>query len=238
MKNLFFYKKEDIIKIVLKGKKGLTFNFINLHDLYWFAKNKNFKRIISKEDNINSVDSFFLSILLSISNFKKVKRFIGTDFTYFLLNNPRFANKKHLFLGLKKFDSKKFYNKFRHLNQKNLFFYNPPYITDFNFRKEEIKKISEIIKLKKINFVWIGLGCPKQNFLSYELSKNVKVEAFFNVGAVLDFITEKKKMAPDLLRKIGLEWIYRLLTDFKHSKVKVYRSFIGLFYINRVKLRE
>ncbi|MEM3091185.1 MAG: WecB/TagA/CpsF family glycosyltransferase [Candidatus Pacearchaeota archaeon] len=237
MKNLFFSEKKDVIKMILESKKGLTFNFVNLHDLYWFIKNENFRKILSKNDNINSIDSFILSFLFSIYNLKKVERYIGTDFAYFILKNSRFTNKKHLFLGIKKEDSKRFYDKFKYLNQKNLFFYNPPYIKDLNFQKREIEKISKIINSKKIDFVWIGLGCPKQNFLSNELSKRVRVEAFFNVGAVLDFITEKKKMAPNIIRKIGLEWFYRFLTDFKHSRIKVYRSFIGLLHINRAKLR-
>ena len=55
----------------------------------------------------------------------------------------------------------------------------------------------------------------------------------------MDFITEKKKEAPKFIREIGMEWFYRLITDFRYSRKKVWRSLIGSFYaLNIVKLKK
>ena len=54
--------------------------------------------------------------------------------------------------------------------------------------------------------------------MSHDIYKKVKAEKIFNVGAAMDFLTKKKKEAPDLIQKFGLEWLYRLVTDFKYSK--------------------
>ena len=43
-----------------------------------------------------------------------------------------------------------------------------------------------------------------------------------NVGAALDFLLEKKKQAPNAVKALGIEWLYRLITDFEHSKKKVF----------------
>ena len=98
--------------------------------------------------------------------------------------------------------------------------------------------MSDLINSKKIDFVWVGMGCPKQNILSKELFEKTKAKSFFNVGAALDFLINKKSKAPNWVQKIGLEWLYRLITDFKNTRKKAWRSFIANKYLfNSVKLK-
>ena len=49
----------------------------------------------------------------------------------------------------------------------------------------------------------------------------------------------KKKESKSIIQRFGLEWLFRLITDFKHSKKKVWKSFLGLRYlIGRVSLNK
>lgn len=219
-------------------KNSVTFNFINSHDLYFFSKSPLFRESI--KGNINFIDGFIISVFLSLSNKRRISRFSGTEFMRSFFNNEEISKGKHLFIGSKEKDIKILIKKFPHLKQKDLFYYNPPYIKEMEFPDREIEKISRIIKLKKIDYVWIGLGCPKQNFLSYYLVKKVKQKniIFFNIGAAMDFVLERKKKAPRIFLKIGIEWLYRLITDFNHSKKKVWRSFVSLLYLNKIKLTK
>ena len=93
-----------------------------------------------------------------------------------------------------------------------------------------------LINKSKANCVWVCVGSPKQNILTNSLFDKTKANFFFNVGAALDFILKKKKEAPKLVREMGVEWLYRLITDFKYSRKKVWRSFVGLIYISGVRL--
>lgn len=238
MKKILFTDRKNLKNILFSGGGNKSFNFLNLHDMYWLGTDRKFRKIISNENAINLVDGFVPSFFLSFLNFKKIKRFSGTDFTFFVLKNNRAENKKHLLIGLESQDIDALCKKFPSLKKTELLNYNPPYIQDLNFPEEEINKISKIISSKKVDFVWIGLGCPKQNFLAESLQEKSKVNAFFNVGAALDFVMEKKKRAPKIIRTLGIEWFYRLLTDFHHSKKKVWRSFIGLLYLNQAKLKR
>jgi len=217
-------------------KDRLIFNFLNSHDLYFFVKEPEFRDTFDK-NSVNFIDGFVISAYLSLLNRRKIKRISGPNFIIDFLKDMEYnQNKKQLFIGLEKKDLKKLVQKFPHLKLKNLFCYNPPYIKDIKFPKKEINKIAKIIKSKKIDFVWIGIGCPKQNILTYDLYYRTKTKYFFNVGAALDFLLEKKKRAPKVIRLFGIEWLYRFITDFKHSKKKVWRSFVSLLYLNKIEL--
>lgn len=90
----------------------------------------------------------------------------------------------------------------------------------FSFLPDRIDKIEELsflrkIPLKKINILWIGIGSPKQIELASYIKSNSKGITIMCVGAAFDFISGCKKQAPLWIRKHGLEWLYRLLSEPK-----------------------
>ncbi len=97
-------------------------------------------------------------------------------------------------------------------------------------------KLNKFGNKTKADYVWVGIGCPKQNLLSSQLFKKTKAQYFVNIGAALDFLLGKKEEAPLIIRELGIEWLYRLVTDFKYSKKKVWRSLMGLKNIRSIKL--
>ena len=230
-----FLSQENISQLIKSNKQRKTLNFLNLHDIYQASKKLQFRKTLSEKNNINFIDGFIISIYLSLFNFKKVSRVSGPMLTRSILSNPVLSqNKKHFFIGLEKEDVIILQKKFPHL--KKVSSYNPPHIRGLTFSDKEIDKIAKLINQRKPDYVWVGIGCPKQNILSSALIPKTKSQYFLNVGAALDFLLEKKKQAPRVVRVIGVEWLYRLITDFKHSKKKVWRSLIGLRYIRRIKL--
>jgi len=224
--------EEKISEFLKSNKDRKTFNFLNLHDLYHANKEPQFGKSLIEEQNINFIDGFIISLSLSISNLKRVSRTSGPVLTKNILSNPTLSqNKKHFFIGPEKEDILSLQKKYPHL--KKISSYNPLYIKDINFPKEEIGKIIKLINKENPDYVWVGVGCPKQNILSSVLVPKTEARYFMNVGAALDFLLEKKKQAPQIVRSLGIEWLYRLITDFKHSKIKVWRSLIGLRYLIR-----
>lgn len=75
------------------------------------------------------------------------------------------------------------------------------------------------IAVKMINdtnpdFVWIGLGAPKQEL--WMASHQWKVKGLMiGVGAGFDYFAENIKRAPLWMQKSNLEWLYRLMQDPK-----------------------
>jgi UDP-N-acetyl-D-mannosaminuronic acid transferase (WecB/TagA/CpsF family) len=52
----------------------------------------------------------------------------------------------------------------------------------------------------------------------------------------MDFFLNKKKHSPKFFTKLGIEWLYRLITDFRITKKKAWRSFVAIKYLGRVRL--
>jgi N-acetylglucosaminyldiphosphoundecaprenol N-acetyl-beta-D-mannosaminyltransferase len=235
MDKLSFSEIKDLKQFLKENNsKREIFNFINSHDLYFFARDTNFRNTFN-ENSINSIDGFTISLFLSLKKFRNIGRFTGPDFTKQFFENQLIGKEKQLFIGLKDEDLGQISKKYPYLDRKNLFCYNPPYIKSFEFADDEINKMAQLINSKNINYIWVGLGCPKQNFLTDKLFQKTKAQFFFNVGAGLDFLLEKKRRAPKIFSSLGLEWFYRLITDFNHSKKKVLRSLSAIIYLRYIK---
>lgn len=231
---------EKLKKFMLKFNLKMIFNFINGYGIFLFYNNKKFKEAISETYNINLIDGVPISIILSLKNFKKFKRIRGPDFTNFLLcNKDLMRNKKHFFIGLNKNDLNVLVYKYPLLKTENVFAYNPSYIKTFEFQSEEINKIIKMINEQKIDYLWIGIGNLKQEILANVIYNKTNFNFIFNVGAAFDYIASKKKRAPKIFQRFGLEWFYRLATDFKHSKKKVLRSLISMFLmLKKTEVKE
>lgn len=219
---------EKLRKLILKNffKKKTIFNFCNSNDFYHFKTNKLYLEKYSRKQNFNLIDGFMVSLYLG------EKRLRGPEFTQrFFEDKELLKNKKHFFIGFEKKDLNLLVKKKPILNKKNLWSYNPPYIKDIVFSKKEIQKIMKLVNKRKVDYLWIGIGAPKQTIMANQIYDKVNSKFIFNVGAAFDFVTEKKKEAPRFIQKIGLEWLFRLITDFKYPKKKIYQSLLGTFYM-------
>lgn len=72
-----------------------------------------------------------------------------------------------------------------------------------------------VIKINDSNadFLWVGLGAPKQEkWIANHLDRvNAKIQ--IGVGAAFDFHSGMVKRAPAWMQKYGLEWLYRLIQE-------------------------
>lgn len=87
--------------------------------------------------------------------------------------------------------------------------YSPPFrpLTE----EEDITIIKKINETKP-DFVWIGLGAPKQEIFMAEHQGQIE-GLMIGVGAGFDYYAEKIKRAPMWMQKCNLEWTYRLIQD-------------------------
>jgi len=63
-----------------------------------------------------------------------------------------------------------------------------------------------------VQFLFIGLGCPKQEHWIVEHMGRVPA-VMFAVGAAFDFIAGKKRRAPLWMQRCGLEWAFRFVSE-------------------------
>jgi N-acetylglucosaminyldiphosphoundecaprenol N-acetyl-beta-D-mannosaminyltransferase len=76
---------------------------------------------------------------------------------------------------------------------------------------EEHDLISRVRDLRPDIF-WVGLGTPKQDWFVGEYTARLQTTVV-PVGAAFDFWSGTKPVAPALVRRYGMEWAYRLVTE-------------------------
>ncbi len=62
-----------------------------------------------------------------------------------------------------------------------------------------------------IDILFVAFGSPKQEIWISENLEKLPVKVAIGVGGAFDFISGKVKRAPVWMRKIGLEWLFRLI---------------------------
>ena len=62
--------------------------------------------------------------------------------------------------------------------------------------------------------IWVGLGSPKQDFLTSKLYERFGLTVC-GVGAAIDYLSGESKEAPSIIRNSGFEWLYRLVREPK-----------------------
>ena len=84
--------------------------------------------------------------------------------------------------------------------------FSPPFR---ELTEEEDDRLIEMIEESGAGLVFIGLGCPKQDWFAYHHRDRLRAVQVC-VGAAFDFHAGRKKMAPRWMQQFGLEWVYRL----------------------------
>lgn len=60
--------------------------------------------------------------------------------------------------------------------------------------------------------VWVGLGTPKQDFEAQRICDSLGITTAA-VGAAFDFVAGTKPEAPEWMRRLSLEWVFRLMSE-------------------------
>ena len=91
-----------------------------------------------------------------------------------------------------------------------------------------------IIERYRPRIIVLGMGMPKQELVALYLKENASYNPILiNGGALVDFIAGKVKRAPRWMRRIQIEWIFRLLNEPKRL---FKRYMIGnLVFLIRIK---
>lgn len=114
--------------------------------------------------------------------------------------------------------------------------YSPPFRP---LTTEEDDAICDMINAVQPDFLWIGLGSPKQDVWIYEHRDKIRGSIIVASGAAFDFFSGRIKQAPKYIRNSGFEWLYRLLHDFRRLWVRytVYNViFLVTFFLQQIRV--
>ncbi len=88
----------------------------------------------------------------------------------------------------------------------------------FGFEKDEAEcqRILDMIRNSPANVLIVGVGAPKQEkWIAKYQSQLPNIDIFMGVGAAIDFEAGNKLRSPRWMSEVGLEWLYRLLSEPK-----------------------
>lgn len=84
---------------------------------------------------------------------------------------------------------------------------------DGYFGNEERLSIFEQIENSGAKIITVALGSPKQELFMRDCHNYYKNALYMGVGGTYDVFVGKVKRAPKIWQEMGLEWLYRLLTQ-------------------------
>jgi N-acetylglucosaminyldiphosphoundecaprenol N-acetyl-beta-D-mannosaminyltransferase len=89
--------------------------------------------------------------------------------------------------------------------------YCPPH--GFEVDSAESQRVDELIKAAAPDFLFVGLGAPKQELWIRQNYQRLNVPISIGIGGSFDLVAGTVKRAPKIMQKMGLEWFFRLLIE-------------------------
>lgn len=216
MKSVIYYLTKNLEKL-----RGEYVCVSNVHTTI-MAYNDLYYRNVQNSAAIAVPDGKPLSLVCRIRGYKNAQRVAGPDLMPEILRLSEEAGYRHYFygsteqtLGALERNVRKNYPK---LNVAGT--YSPPFR---KLTKEEDERIIAEINASKPDFVWVGLGAPKQEQWMYEHRGKIN-GVMLGVGAAFDFHAGTAKRAPKWMQECYLEWLYRLIQDPRRLLMRYVRS--------------
>ena len=89
--------------------------------------------------------------------------------------------------------------------------WSPP--PGFEQDKLESQRILRRIAEALPDLLVVGLGAPKQELWVHQCSSQLRAKVAVCAGATIDFLAGHRRRAPQWMRRIGLEWLHRMMCE-------------------------
>lgn len=177
-------------------------SFINAHAFNLASENKEFYHSLITSDVLLR-DGIGMSLLLKKVNRLSGLNLNGTDFIPQIIENNKISSVA--LFGTKSPNIE--------LATQKLIDKNVPIIAVL----DGFQPIEEYITLAlntKPTIIVLGMGMPRQELVSIRLREELDFPCLIiNGGAIIDFLSGEIKRAPLWIRKLHLEWLFRLLNE-------------------------
>lgn len=209
----------SFIQSNLNNIKGEYICVSNVHTTVMAYESDDYRNI-QNNSIINLPDGKPLSVISRCRGYKKCSRVTGPDLMEEIFKVSEKNGYKHYFYGstidtLSKLQEE-IKSKYPKLDIVGM--YSPPFR---ELSQNEEVEILEKINICKPDFVWVGLGAPKQEIWMNRYKGKIN-GLMIGVGAGFDYHAKNIKRAPIIMQNMGLEWVFRLLQDPK----RLYKRYI------------
>jgi N-acetylglucosaminyldiphosphoundecaprenol N-acetyl-beta-D-mannosaminyltransferase len=235
-KVLLFYRIKfyewDFNKIIKRINLGGYLVAPAASALVEIEKNKNYYQAL-----INSkcaiFDSGFFCILLRLFLIYKPKKFSGFLFLKKFLKIKKIKNKNVLLINSTNYQGEKNSELMSTNNFKKIFLYTAPFYKENKI--SDLKLINYINKCKP-RYILINIGGLKQEPLAFFINKKIKFRtSILCLGGAIDFITGIQSPINELVDKIYLGWLIRIIYNPNIFFMRVLKSLFLILYFTKEK---
>lgn len=154
-----------------------------------------------------------LVIIGKKKGYKEMKKTTGYQFINEIFTRESLKNYSHYFYGNTKENLdlmiQKVQEKYPNIKIAG---YEPSVFRELT--DKEVEELANRIDQSKADFVWIGLGAPRQEMLMNRM-KGKTNSVMTGVGGVFNILADIVKDAPKWMQNAGLEWLFRLIKEPK-----------------------
>ena len=239
--NISIISKENLIQQTKKfsiSNKGHYICITPVHAIIEAYNDDNFSNVVNNAD-LCLPDGRPVYWALKILNHKDAEYFPGYYVTKIIC---KFAAENKIKVGFYGGEAEtlnkckeKLQNEFKELDIN--YIYSPPFR---NLTDEEKKIVIDDINKSEIKFLFVCLGCPKQEFWMAEHKDSIK-STKIGIGAAIGFISGESYLPPLWIQKIGLFWLTRLISEPRRLFLRYFRTnikFIYLFFKQFIKQKR
>ena len=212
---------------LIDGKSVAQVVTINPEIFEYADKNSDFANII-KEAEMVIPDGVGVKIALKINGINTC-RIPGIDFAKKLLKEAAINNIPVAIIGAKEEIITSAIDKLQQeINGLNIVYYHNGY-----FDNDE--EIYNNLKIKNPKLILVAMGAPKQEEFIYNAKKSIKPALMIGIGGSLDVWSGKVKRAPKLFKALGLEWLYRTISQ--PARIKRIFPTLPMFIIKAINYK-
>lgn len=208
--NYSFDEAINRAKELIDGQKVSQVVTINPEMFEYAPKDNDFANIV-KEAEMVIPDGVGVKIALKLNGYNVV-RIPGIDFARRLLEESAINNIPVAIVGAKEeVISKAIENLKTEINGLNIVYYHNGY-----FSNDE--EIYNEINTKSPKLILVAMGSPRQEKFIYNAKKVLKPALMVGIGGSLDVWSGTVKRAPKIFQILGLEWLYRTISQPERIK--------------------
>ena len=203
---------------------GVVFT-VNPDHLYHLQYNPEFLRAYRSADII-TVDSHYVRLALRAQGRAVVNRLPGSDIVpAFCARQAGDANTRIFLLGARPGVAQTAREAMNARAGRELVVGAHGPSMNFVNDATEIDAVLQMIEASGANVLLVGLGAPKQEiWISSVRHRLPQVRVMMGVGATIDYEAGEVKRAPVWLRRLGLEWTYRVVTEPRRYLMRYVRN--------------
>lgn len=198
-------------------------------EMFQTADNDSYFANIVREAEMVIPDGIGIKIGLKLTG-KNVARIPGIDFAKKLLKEAALSNIPVAIIGSKEeVITKAIENLQNEISGLNIVYYHNGYFDNDEEIYSELKNHSP-------KLILIAMGSPRQEKFIYEAKKKLNPALMVGIGGSLDVWSGFVKRAPKIYQVLGLEWLYRTITQ--PSRFKRIFPTLPLFLIRVLNYKE